>query len=492
MARARSIVMPQSTPRSAPQPTEGFLVGGAVRDILLGRAPKDLDWLVPEPAAEAERAAATLRAGPDPHASAFLMDAERQHWRLVWEAGTVDYAPLEGPLADDLRRRDFTVNAIAAEPDGTIVDPLDGRRDLAGQRVRMTSAEALAADPIRVLRGVRLATELGFTLEPATQAAMEEVVARQAAGGALPAWERTGAELQHVLMAPAAAHGFRLAQQLGALALYLPELAACEGLEQGGFHHLDVLGHQLEALHALLGRFPDAEAAVRWATLMHDVGKPGTRAVQDDGRVHFYGHARLGQRLLRTALTRLRLPQPMIERASLLVRYHMLPLPRDERGARRFVHRRRALLPDLLRLMLADREAARGPLSSEASRTAYRVAMSRVLAVLDAVPARPPLMNGTEVMALLGILPGPHVGEALRLLAESEALGDVATYEEASALLLRYAQAQGWETGAYLSPADPSAARTPERSAGCSAGSPAVRAAAPPSSGTDSDGADDV
>lgn len=440
IGRVQRIVMPQSTPH----PTHGYLVGGAVRDILLERRARDLDWLVEDPAAEAERAVGRLRAAGRPTATAFVMDGARDHWRVVDGDDTIDYAPLRGPLEDDLQQRDFSLNAIAAALDGTLIDPAGGRADLDARRLRMTSAEALAADPIRPLRGVRLATELGFALEPATRAAATSLALAQATGGPLPAWERVGSELDRVLMAPAAANGFRLADQLGMLEAYLPELAACRGVEQGGFHHLDVLGHEIEALRRLLLRFPEADAALRWATLLHDLGKPATRTFLADGRVHFYGHARLGQTLTRRVLERLRRPHAVADRAGLLVRYHMLPLPADERRARRFVHRRRALLPGLLQLMLADREAARGPLASEANRTAYRVAMSRVLAVLEQAPSRPPLRDGREVMALLGIPEGPKVGQALRLLAEAEAVGDATTPEEADALLLAYARAQGW------------------------------------------------
>jgi poly(A) polymerase len=131
----------------------------------------------------------------------------------------------------------------------------------------------------------------------------------------------------------------------------------------------------------------------------------------------------------------------------------MLPLPRGEREARRFAHRRRNLLPDLLWLMIADREAARGPLSSPTSRRAYGVALSRIVAILDEAPERPPLLDGREVMALLGLPPGPQVGEALRFLREAEAVGDIGSEREAVEALRGYARAQGW-SGPDRSPPD--------------------------------------
>jgi poly(A) polymerase len=433
--RRERIAMPQSTPR----PAAGYLVGGAVRDALLGREARDLDWLVADPEAEALRAAAALGG------SAFVLDRARGHWRAVGGGVTLDYTPLVGSLEDDLGRRDFTLNAIAAGPDGHLVDPLDGRGDALARRLRMTSEAALADDPVRPLRGVRFAATLALEITPATQRAIVRLSAEQASGGRPKASpERVRDELEALLADAACARGLLLADELRVLDVVLPVLAACRGVEQGGFHHLDVLRHSLEALNQLVQGFPEADAALRWATLLHDVGKPATRSLGEDGRTHFYGHARHGETLALDTLTRLRLANVLAHRVAALVRYHMLPLPADDKAARRFVHRRRTLLPDLLKLMIADREAARGPLSSEANRRAYRMALARVLEILDEAPARPPLLDGEAVMRVLGIPPGPRVGEALRLVDEAEAVGDVATPEEAAALLRRYADAQGW------------------------------------------------
>lgn len=433
-------------PQSTPLPRRGFLVGGAVRDALAGREPRDVDWLVERPEDEARRAAAALDAAGTP-ARAFVLDAERGHWRVAAGSLTCDYAPLTGDLDADLGRRDFTVNAIAAGLDGSLVDPLGGVRDLHEGRLRMTSEASLADDPLRPLRAVRLAATLDLTLEPATLGAVRRLAHAQAEGAhPLPAFERVRDELDLLLLDPNAARGLAQADALGLLDAVLPELAACRGVEQGGFHHLDVLRHSLEALNQLVQGFPEADASLRWATLLHDVGKPATRGLGDDGRTHFYGHARLGQRLAQAALERLHEPRALATRVGALVRYHMLPLPRGEREARRFVHRRAPLLPDLLKLMIADREAARGPLAKEPQREAYRLALGQVLAILAEPPAAAPLLDGEAVMRLLGIPPGPRVGEALRLLREAEAVGDIATPEDGEALLRRYARAQGWRS----------------------------------------------
>lgn len=432
---------PDSLPLSpfGPVPDGGYLVGGAVRDALLGRPVTDLDWLVADPEGAA-RAAATALGG-----SVFPLDESRGHWRVAAAGVTRDYIRLAGPLEQDLAARDFTVNAIAVAESGRLVDPLGGRADLSAGRLRMTSSAALRADPLRLARAARLATVLGFELEEDTRAAVQRLAAAHRAGAlALPAWERIGAELERIALDPGAGRGMLLLEELGLLEVYLPELAAGRGVHQGGFHHLDVLTHQLEALQRLADGFPEADLALRWATLLHDTGKPGTRAPGPGKRYTFYGHDRVGADLTRQALRRLRQPAPVVDRAAALVRWHMLPLPRGERAARRFVHRRRELLPDLLKLMIADREAARGPLATEAGRRAYRVALSETLRLSAEQPPAPPLLDGREVMELLGLPPGPRVGEALGFLAEARAVGDVRDRAEAVAALERYAAEQGW------------------------------------------------
>lgn len=426
-----------------PIPEGGYLVGGALRDALLERPFTDIDWLVMDPERAARAAADTLKG------SVFPLDEARGHWRVV--AGDVvrDFIRLEDSLETDLRARDFSVNALAADAGGNLFDPLGGRRDLERRVLRMVARENLFKDPLRPLRGVRLAVALGFRVEADTLAAVKAHAAAQLAGAEpLPAPERVSEELGKMLMMPGAARAVELLGEVRLLDVYLPELARARGVGQGGFHHLDVLEHSTEALRQLLLGFPEADLALRWATLLHDVGKPDTKTFDESGRYyHFYGHDRLGAELTQTLLMRLRQPSRLVERSSALVRRHMLPLPKSAREARRFVHRRRELLPDLLKLMIADREAARGPMSSEASRRGYRMALSRVLAIMNEPPPKAPLLDGRAVMELLELPPGPRIGEAVRFLREAEAVGDVSTEEEAVRALKHYAERQRWDRG---------------------------------------------
>jgi poly(A) polymerase len=160
--------------------------------------------------------------------------------------------------------------------------------------------------------------------------------------------------------------------------------------------------------------------------------------------VTFHGHAKLGALLARRAMRRLRFGSDAVAAVGELVRLHMVPLPSSDRGARRFVHRYRHALPGLLWLMIADREAARGKLASAAGREAYRKALGRVIAVWQEPAPATPLVTGHDVMHLLNLPPGPRVGEALALVEESVAVGDVATVADAERLLRGYAKAQGW------------------------------------------------
>lgn len=435
-AKTRSI----STERFGPWPAGGLLVGGAVRDALLGHEATDLDWLVPDPRAASEATAA------QEGGSSFPLDEERGHWRAVGGTSGVthDFVPLVGSVEDDLRRRDLTINAIALTSSGELIDPTGGIQDLGRKAIAMTSETALRSDPVRPLRAVRFAAALRFELETNTRRAVRDVAAEQLSGGGrLPAPERVRDELSRMLRAEPAT-SLHMAQELGLLATFLPELTACVGVPQGPLHHLDVYEHSLEALRLLDATFPDSGTAVRLATLLHDVGKPATMGRAPFGRPTFHGHDQVGAEMTTLVLRRLRFDSATVRLAAGLVRRHMLPLPTTDRGARRFVHRYRELLPDLLRLMLADREAARGPAAGPAGRTRYRVAMSRVLAALEESPPAAPLLRGEDVMSLLGLEPGPAVGEALRLVDEARAVGDVKDREGAEALLRRYAEAQGW------------------------------------------------
>ena len=306
-------------------PQGAVLVGGAARDLLRRSAPNDWDWATPDPRRAAETLAATLGG------AVFALDEQRGYFRVTVPAGAGtearqhDLVPLPSRLEDDLLRRDFTVNALALHKDGTVTDPSGGQRDLRARRLRMVSEANLRADPLRLLRAARLSVTLGFELEVQTR----EAVMRLARDPSLPlpAPERVREELHALLLHPQAARGVRLLEELGLLPLYLPELSECRGVSQGGFHHLDVFRHSVEALHQLLGRFPDAPLALRWAMLLHDIGKPPTRE-EANGQVRYSGHERVGAEMARRRLKQLREPRALTDEVAAL---EQLPVERWKR-----------------------------------------------------------------------------------------------------------------------------------------------------------------
>jgi len=449
--------------RAALADRPAWLVGGAVRDRVLGRPLTDLDLVVDGDPEQAARAIARA-AGK---AACFALSEDFGAWRVVardrtWQA---DLERLRGgSLQEDLRLRDFTVNAIA-EPieGGGTIDPLGGLEDLSARRLRMAGPEAFADDPLRVLRLVRIAVEMDLEPEEQTSAA-----ARAHSGelGRVSA-ERVFMELRRILSSTSARHGLELLDGLGAMAVVLPELAALQGIEQSRFHHLDVYGHTLAVLDrtielesdpgSILGEEHAAELAgllaeplademtraeaLRWGALLHDAAKPLTRGVRPgDGRVTFIGHDAQGAKLARTVLGRLRASERLRAHVAGLVRNHLRlgflvhePQPLERRAVYVYLRACDPVEVDVTLLSVADRLATRGEGAERA--IAAHVALARGM-LRDALhwradgPPRP-LVRGDELAADLGIAAGPRVGELLEELAEAQYAGEIATCDQA-------------------------------------------------------------
>jgi putative nucleotidyltransferase with HDIG domain len=442
-----------------------WLVGGAVRDALRPAAPPatDVDLVIDGVVRDAAQAHA--RAGG---ATAFELSDEFGAWRVVardraWQA---DLNPLRGgSLAADLALRDFTVNAIAQPlAGGELVDPLGGAGDLAAGRLRLAAPGALGADPLRTLRLVRLACELG--LEPDAEA---RAAARAAAPGlARVAAERVFGELKRILASQEAVAGLGLAGELGLTAAILPELDAMAGVEQNRYHHRDVAGHTLEVLAAVieLERDPGAlfgeehaarihavlaapladdltrAEALRFGALLHDVAKPATRRVGEDGRVRFLAHDELGTVMAREILGRLRASERLQAHVAGLVRHHLRlgflvhEQPLGRRAVYRYLDASDAVAADVTLLSVADRLATRGDRSDVAIERHLVVARAIIGEALDwhERGRPPPLVRGDRLARELGIAPGPRLGELLAELAEAQFAGEATTPEGAVAL----------------------------------------------------------
>jgi poly(A) polymerase len=451
--------------RSALAHERAWLVGGAVRDRLLGRAPArpDLDVIVDGDVRAAARAVARAARAP-----AFELSDAFGAWRVVGpeQAWQVDLTPLqEGSLAADLAARDLTVNAIA-EPlaGGEPVDPAGGRADLEAGRLRMVSPDAFAADPLRVLRVPRLATELGLRPDPETVAAARE----RAPALAAVAGERVFAELRRIITADGAIAGLALLDEVGATPVVLPELSALHDVVQNPYHHRDVYGHTLEVLEQVIELERDPEpalgaelaggvrellaepladeltrgGALRLGALLHDAAKPATRIETPDGRIGFPGHDRAGAEMAREALTRLRASERLRAHVAALTRHHLRlgflvhERPLGRRAVYRYLTTCAPVAADVTLLSVADRLATRGRKAGEAIAKHLELArelLGEALRERTAGPM-PPLVRGDELAAALGLAPGPRLGELLAAVEEARFAGEVSTREEAIAL----------------------------------------------------------
>ncbi len=389
--------------RAALAGSRAWLVGGAVRDRLLGRETADLDVVVdgdPERAARAVSRAAG-------RAACFALSADFGTWRVVARehAWQCDIEPMRGEeIEQDLLLRDFTVNAIA-EPlaGGAPIDPLGGVADLRARRLRTAAHSAFADDPLRVLRLVRLALELEF--EPEADTLRSASIHAQRLSGVSA--ERVFVELRRIIAAARVRAGLEMMHAIGATAVVLPELEALRGVAQSEFHHLDVHGHTLEVLdrtvelttgakagagtgataatgelwESLGGRRAELSAllaepfadeltrgdALRWGALLHDAAKPLTWAIRPaDGRVTFIGHDVRGAQLARAVLERLHASERLRAHVAALVRHHLRlgllvhePQPLPRRSVFAYLRACTPVEVDVTLLSIADRLAGR-------------------------------------------------------------------------------------------------------------------------------------
>jgi poly(A) polymerase len=386
-------------------------------------------------------------------------------WRVVardrsWQ---LDLMALDGTtIEQDLARRDLTVNAIAESlGGGDHVDPFGGIADLHARILRAVSGAAFLDDPSRVMRLARLACELSFEIELGTAEAARAVAPRLTAVSP----ERVFEELKRLICSDRAPDGIGLLSSLGIAAAVLPELDALDGVDQSRFHHLDVLGHtrlvlaetiaivddpedlcetynQEAALYPLL-EAPFANGltrgqALRFGALLHDIAKPQTRDVTDEGRVTFMGHDRAGAELGSSILRRLRASEKLCSYVAGLTLHHLRlgflvhRVPLSRRDIYDYLLSCSPLGVDVTLLSVADRLATRGDNSERAIGKHLALARTMLTEALawEADPPRPPV-RGDELVPALGIAPGPRVGGLLAELQAQAFSGEVRTPEQA-------------------------------------------------------------
>jgi len=471
-----------------PPDQEIYLVGGAVRDVMLGHTSHDLDFAVPADGINLARQVANTLKG-----AFYPLDTHRDTGRvvLIHENDTrtvMDFASYRGAdIEADLRDRDFTINAIAIDL-GTemIFDPIKGANDLRGKRIRACTSESLTNDPVRVLRAVRLAAGLGFQIELETRQKM-----KQAAGELKRVSpERVRDELFRILEGPQPGTSIRALEMLGVLPYVLPELPALKGVEQPAPHVYDVWTHTLAVMNHLddilatlipgydpestgdlftgllvlrLGRYRDqfathfastlnsdrsVRALLSFAALYHDVAKPDCKTVGEDGRIRFWGHDEQGTEMTVRRANALHLSNDEIYRLRLIVRHHMRvhflsnrlkseKKTPSRKAIYRFFRDAGEAAVDLILLALADTRATHGHTLTQETWTAVldvcRIFLENYWEKPAETVAPPRLLDGNEIMSEFDLNPGPRVGEVLEAIREAQATGKVNTREEAFA-----------------------------------------------------------
>ncbi len=468
---------------------ESFLVGGLVRDALLGRDTADIDIAVRADALEVAREVALFTGG-----GYAAIDAKDRIGRVVL-AGTgspmpdgkqcsIDFSTVADSIEEDLLRRDFTIDAMAfrlsemsSDPQrARLIDPSGGCQDIESGVVRVVSEQAFLADPVRLLRAVRLAAELGFKLDGETEAG----VVRHARLITTTAGERLREELLRLLALPGGHELFAYLDRLGLLAALIPELALTRDVTQPKEHFWNVLDHSLHAVTAVdfllrrgawLGMGNEVLSPVPWsdeladyfaaevrcgstrrqllklAALLHDIAKPQTMTRDIRGRWRFFGHGSQGAEATVGILERLRFSVRETRLVATMVEHHLRPVQLsqgDELPSHRAIYRyfRDAGESgvDILFLSLADHLATRGPGLDLASWRVHAREAAYILEQRNQQAERTTverLINGHDLIGVFGLEPGRTIGEILKQVQEAQATGELTDRESALSYVRR-------------------------------------------------------
>ena len=452
-----------------------YVVGGFVRDGLMGRTNNDIDLAV-----DGDAIAFASEVAKAFHAKIVPLDEVNQVARVVFpQTGYhwhLDFATIRGSIKEDLSLRDFTINAIAIWLSGAkgdwsqveVIDPLNGCGDLSQKLVRAVSNASFREDPARLLRAVRLTATLDFLIEPATEA----LIRRDSRLLNAVSGERLRDELYYILETRRAYQSLCYLDRLSLLAVLMPELTGTKGVTQPKEHFWDVFDHSLETvacIESLLRERDDDKQAelialVPWspeiaqhfaqesagertrrallklAALLHDIGKPATKTIEQSGRMRFLGHAKEGSAMAVQIMERLRFSNREIKMVQLMIEHHLRPgfMLSEELPTRRAIYRYFRDTGDVgidtLFLGLADHLAARGPMldldqwRKHAEVTQY-IFTKWFEEKATVVP--PKLIDGHILIEKLGLSPGPQIGKLLEMVREAQAAGEIQTADEA-------------------------------------------------------------
>lgn len=471
-----------------PANTEVYLVGGAVRDLLTNRLSPDFDFAVPSNGISIARTVANAL-----KADFMVLDSERDTGRVVIIEGEtytyLDFAAYRGAtLEDDLRDRDFTINAMALNlRDITIIDPLNGAMDIRARVIRACSPDSLANDPVRILRAVRQAAAFGFTIDKSTRELMKQA-ADKINNVSI---ERVRDEVFKILGGPKASASIRALEMLGVLQHLMPELLKMRGVTQSNPHIHEVWTHTLAVVDQLdnlltsslrldfdpektsdmfmglvslkIGRYREQIAKhfanqlnpsrshrslLFFAALYHDVCKPDTKTIDESGRIRFFDHDIKGAEVVADRARAFNLSNDEVERLHTIVRHHMRfhffadrlereGQPPSRKAVYRFFRDSGAVSVDLILLALADLRGTKGNELTQVTWTAYldiaRILLENYWERPEEVINPPRLVDGNELMKELNLQPGKIVGVLLESIRENQAAGKIVDKEQALA-----------------------------------------------------------
>ncbi len=428
---------------------EVYAVGGYVRDQLLGKEGKDIDFVVvgdgPKFARKVARGLGTKRLTIYEKFGTALVEHEDYKLEFVGarsESYRGDSRKPEVTPADlptDLSRRDFTINALALSLNensfGEALDPFNGLQDLQNKIIRTPLEPAITFndDPLRIMRAIRFATQLNFTIEPNTK----DGIAQTAGRLSIISQERITDELLKILAAPKPSIGFMLMEETGVLKIIFPELLELKGVEQiDGHHHKDVFFHTLQVLDNLAQMSENVN--LRYTALVHDIAKPRTKEFKPGKGWTFHNHEEVGARMLPAIGRRLRLPNEMTKYAQKLTRLHLRPIALTEEDVTDSAYRRLLVhagenLDDLLTLCRAD-ITSQNPKRVQQHLENFDFVVRRLKDVeeKDRMAAFQSPVRGDEIMQVCGLTPGPQVGKLKTMIEEAILEGHIPNEHDAA------------------------------------------------------------
>ncbi len=431
------------------QSLQAYVVGGYVRDYLLGLEDKDVDIVVLGDAIAFARLVARALGAESVVAferfGTAMVQIERSKVEFVG-ARKERYAPdsrkpevVMGTLRDDLERRDFTVNALAASLNkssfGTLYDEFGGIQDLHDRILRtpLEPAKTFDDDPLRIMRAIRFAAQLNFTIHPETRKAITHMKDRLA----IVSQERITDEFLKILKTPAPSVGLRLLYDTGVLQMVFPEIADMAGVEQRNeHHHKDVFLHTCIVVDNIAHTTDDVW--LRFVALVHDIAKPKTKAFKEGIGWTFHGHEELGARMMKGIFRRLRLPMDRLPYVEKLVRLHLRPMVLvddivTDSAVRRLIFEAGNDIDDLMKLCRADITSKNPKLVQRYLRN-YDIVMQKIVEVEEKDRLRnwQPPVKGDEIMAVCGLKPGKEVGILKKAIEEAILDGKIPNEHDAA------------------------------------------------------------